>query len=486
MKLIVIFAICLLPLYGIGAFFGSKYLSQSHLLGALVASLYLLHVIRSGLTVRKRDVSWTYPFLLFLFFGVIGLILSPHRQSSWSKGGIQLVGISIMLLMSMGVLSCLKTPVVAQYFTRVMMYSLAIFASIGIAQFFFWNILGFESVLRFYFLNDLAGGTVWADGGTMGGLARVNSLALEPSHMARYLCLGAGPALVRIGVLGRTLASHISHVVPFGVALTVLCGFVVAMSLLGWIILIVVILSLWWLLEGRRTARKSLRQIVVGTILVNCFLVISMVSEGALNDKLRTISLIASRDALLDSSSEHRLSALALAANLDVTIDNISQDHLLGGGLGSHPIAYEMYAPVYSGAAPVLEGLNAGGAGSLFLRLLSETGLIGSSLFIVGCLMILANAKKWIALGSARIPPAERVLFMAHAASFGGMLAVYFLRTGQYYDPVFWVSASLAVAGPVVISAELGAGTRAFPARYTAAAMGTKNSVASNAQAIPW
>lgn len=68
------------------------------------------------------------------------------------------------------------------------------------------------------------------------------------------------------------------------------------------------------------------------------------------------------------------LSSFVIVNHLNVAINNFSTNPLLGGGLGSHGFNYEKYAFVVN---DLMRMLNKHDAGSLFIRVLSELGIVG-------------------------------------------------------------------------------------------------------------
>ncbi len=88
-----------------------------------------------------------------------------------------------------------------------------------------------------------------------------------------------------------------------------------------------------------------------------------------------------------------------------------------------------------------LDGLKADDAASLLFRLVSETGVIGTSLFLFALGNIIYRARKLIM--SPLTEPRSKTIAIALAASCVGMFEIYLTRTGHYYDPVFWVLIAL-------------------------------------------
>ena len=74
------------------------------------------------------------------------------------------------------------------------------------------------------------------------------------------------------------------------------------------------------------------------------------------------------------------LSVYALASNAFVAFKAFLDNPLFGHGLGSHPISYDEFIPLIVSGDSLAESyyfVNKMDAGSLFFRLLSETGLVG-------------------------------------------------------------------------------------------------------------
>ncbi|MES2445766.1 MAG: O-antigen ligase family protein [Bacteroidota bacterium] len=73
------------------------------------------------------------------------------------------------------------------------------------------------------------------------------------------------------------------------------------------------------------------------------------------------------------------LSTYALLSNMYVSAESFSNNPMLGSGLGSHELSHDKYLGVIDGIEEFEEylNLNSKDAGSLFLRVLSDMGLIG-------------------------------------------------------------------------------------------------------------
>jgi len=74
-------------------------------------------------------------------------------------------------------------------------------------------------------------------------------------------------------------------------------------------------------------------------------------------------------------------SSFILYNNTMVTIENFKSNFIFGSGLGSHPVAFEKFN-VLKGITTAGFANNSADANSMFLRLLSETGLFGTIIFL--------------------------------------------------------------------------------------------------------
>ncbi len=450
MQKLIKWEVAFVPLYALGVYVRGKYISVSHVLAAIICLAFAWLLIRRPV-LKKSEVAWSLPFLAFLITGFVGLLLSPFGRSVWPKGGIQLVGMSIMVIMAVAVIRWLQRPGFLMGLTRILIISLGLFAAVGVVQFILLNFTPFGKLANFSFLNSIARGEVWRNAGVIGGIYRANSLSHEPAHFVRYLTLGLGLALIRLGAIGRTHRLNISSVVPLWAAVAIVCGYLVALSVIGWLLLAGTGLVLF-VLSGKLKIKTLLSATAVGALLVGSLLVLIQQSEGALADKFGTLALITTTDVSSSGFQPEQLSALAVAANITVAEQNFMSDPVLGGGLGSHPVAYDQYAPSYVTLRPALDHLNADDAASLLVRLISEVGVLGLVLFVAGCLMIVVSAQKAILARTIRSPYSSmESLSLGYLVSFVGLLGVYLARTGHYYDPVFWISVALAAAIPAIL-----------------------------------
>jgi hypothetical protein len=128
--------------------------------------------------------------------------------------------------------------------------------------------------------------------------------------------------------------------------------------------------------------------------------------------------------------------------------------------LGAHGASYAVSAPEV--AVLVLDGLNADDAASLLLRVLSESGLVGATFYIVFTVGLFNKARKAIydyisapaAATSMHYRQVKAAIAISIAAGWAGILGVSLMRTGFYFDAAFWIMVGLTAAIPKILSAD--------------------------------
>jgi hypothetical protein len=396
--------------------------------------------VRAGIGSLPR---WVWAIVCFLILGTISTLLSPWFSMIREKATFQVVGITLELFAALSMaLAARSHPSELTALTRLLSIVMGMLASVGILQFATSNILGYE-LINFEGMNDVAGGFVWASPGAMGALARSNSFCSEPAHFGIMLGIATGPALLRAGFFGQELKRVMKPSVPGWAAITILIGLLVSLSLVAYFDLLAITLSLAWLFRQHAPGRVIR---LIGSLLLvfSGFFAIAYLVIPEIGEKMATIDLIPiafGKDRV--SSSVDDLSALTLAANLEVARENLLSNVLLGGGLGSHPVVYDLVAPEYA-----MLTLNSENAASLLIRLISETGLLGTIVFLGGCLAVIRDSRRTLMIGMqiGGFPKIEHICAIGLTASFSGTLVTYLVRMGTYYDPSFWVILGLVAS----------------------------------------
>ena len=390
-------------------------------------------------------------FAAFLSIGAASVILSTDCSQIIVKGLVQLAGIAIMLLVCVaGANEIARRPVLYAGWIRVSMTLLAGIALIGLAQFIAANALGHPDVLDFSFLNRWAGGNVWYNRGSLDGITRANSILQEPSALGMVLGTVAGVALLRLGVGGIAHRDALRKVISPWAAIIIMAGFLVTVSLVDFVLLLVVAASIW--IVSRTMSAAAVFGVLSAIILIGAAAYSAMIS--ALPDvsaKIAAMSSVTSEDLRVERAED--LSAIALAVNVAVMRANLARDPILGAGLGAHPITYDRENPGL-GRLPsdiLTVGMNKEDAASLLIRLLSESGLVGTAAFMFGLIAAVARSRRSI-LASIGAPTAFTSLAIGTTASMIGVGIACMARAPQYYAPWFWLPMALTVSVPVLLA----------------------------------
>ena len=174
-----------------------------------------------------------------------------------------------------------------------------------------------------------------------------------------------------------------------------------------------------------------------------------------LSEKLDATESITSDDIQVKRAED--LSAIALAVNLAVMRANLSRDPMLGAGLGAHPVTYDRENPGL-GRLPadiVSVGMNKEDAASLLIRLLSESGILGTLAFIAGWMLAMTRSRRFI-LASISARRRARSYFCRLRSALRhrwfGVGVACLARAPQYYAPWFWLPMALTASVPELLS----------------------------------
>lgn len=428
---------------------------------SVVSATTVLFVLSGRSTIAVRREAWLKPFMYFLAVGAISIAFSPYIAESAQKGLIQITGMFAACVFAFAVTSAIyDQPSFLLTIVRTVVLTYALLALVGLAQFLDNNVFGGSGLFDFSYMNTFAGGDVWNYPGEIGGLTRVNSISTEPAHFTRFLGVACGFALVRLGIAGAQFRSAAARFVPLWCATAIVLGYLISLSILGYVHLVAVGLACIYL---PLTKRKKVH-FIAGTVIA------LTIGLGALNiakhfSDSEFLSKVATIESILDPFSTgdnvfltEQVSALAVRINVEVTKTNLADRPLIGVGLGAHAQSYQAKAPelLFS----VLDGLNADDAASLLLRLLSETGIAGTLAFLIGAIGLLTRARTSILLtlstpmsdSQSRSINVWTSISIAVTASWAGMLLISLIRTGFYYDAGFWLLVGLTAAVPKIQS----------------------------------
>jgi hypothetical protein len=453
MRILLMVWAAIIPFQTIGQYVWGKYISLAYVGAALLAFVLILSLAGAPRRVHGRHAQPLLPLILFLLIAALGLWLSPYPEAR-AKGLIQIGGLLVMLLVVVAMVSEVESqPKLFFALIRITMIVLGALALVGIVQFIVNNIHRASPLMYFEFLNRMAGGAVWNVPGKIGEIHRAGSWAGEPAHFTRFLGMGAGLGLIRVGFLGKGPAQSLRDTVPLWTAWSMLAGIVISISLLGWLLLFFIAGTLVLIATGHIRRTYGFRYRHFAGVFSGVVLLIVLIGGQQFRNKIASVSLLFRPLTIqTETLNGQSISALTLAVNMEVAKRNFASNPLVGGGIGSHRFAFQSYAPPFTREAPIFR-LNDEDAASLALRLLSETGLAGFGLFVFGILFLAWNALRALMRANAWEMGDSRVWTSVGIVASGiAVFLIYLLRNGLYFDPMFWFLMDLMVAVPVTLN----------------------------------
>ncbi|MDD5560587.1 MAG: hypothetical protein PHT50_00435 [Candidatus Omnitrophica bacterium] len=242
-----------------------------------------------------------------------------------------------------------------------------IVAAIGIFQQFSF-LVGFKAGYDFKWIPMLVKWECGHAGGALSKLLRINSIFMEPAHFA----ISMAPAF---------FASFLAIIKKSNLFLKARwANFVIIISYILTFSIIAYAAILISLLLFPRPKKKRYLLILAVTIPVLSFAVYNLIPDI----RMRINGTIAFFSHPSVSHATH-MSVYAVVSNAFIAFNSFINNFLFGMGLGSHPVSYDKFfnLGVSRGflypTLPVGQTIEVckGDSGSLFLRLVSETGIFG-------------------------------------------------------------------------------------------------------------
>ena len=259
----------------------------------------------------------------------------------------------------------------------------------------FGGIIGIDELVMLRFLGIDKGSSVerW------GFLPRASGLSTEPAHLS-YILL---PVLLVALFGGREKYSPLRK----GRGFFLVC-YILTMSVLAYLQLTIALLAS----NIHRRSFSSIFLSVVAALLLGSALMTIPFARDRIDGMLL----------LLDSEPTKSSSVFSIQSNTLVTLQSLKDAPFLGNGITSHRVIYEdEIGDIYDFVIDDnWQGLNKNDAGSLPLLLLSETGVVGFTIFVYFVFMAVWRF--------SRLKGELAVSGLAHALTLG----VVGLRYGQF------------------------------------------------------
>jgi O-antigen ligase len=243
-----------------------------------------------------------------------------------------------------------------------------------------------------------------------GEFLRVTSILTEPAHLAIYMVAG-----ITIGLIFLFSNKRIGK---FKLAIIVICSFF-TFSLIVYLSLMIAFLFI--VVKSPGKISKKIGLVFIASISLLIILLNSSESLQVVEQKVDSLFT-------LNQLDTNNLSSFAVISNLRVAWEKNQDGYILGTGLDSHSISYFQYIDNLYMGQNILMYLNYEDAASLYIRILSEFGIIGFILFLIFIfkhLFVKVNPM----IKKSPIYTINRVSII--------VFICYGIRLGQYVHPFF-------------------------------------------------
>lgn len=355
-----------------------------------IFSVFLDKAIRGGLPF---DLYYYYPiFALFLMaqLAYFKRIFLPPRWFNWSVLIVSIISLIVTSLNGIVGFELLK-QFIGIFFTAIVYYNVFYVFNFNIQRVFEVYLKFAFYVAAFGLLNNLL---------HIGGIHLTNQYPTgtifyrEVSIMGEpfYLTLALTPALIYYLINFKELWNQNKK----KISTILICYLLTFSSIAVAGLSIGIVISLY--LNNFFSVRSN-RFALLPILILPLFFVISFFINNIelLNARFYdTTRLFLSSQIMVEQAGKSNASTFALYSNYVIARDSFFKNPLFGSGLGSHPIIYyETFISYFPPSYLNMYGAqNQQDANSKFLRLLSETGLLGLTLFLIAYFKFLIPKKK--------------------------------------------------------------------------------------------
>jgi hypothetical protein len=440
------------PLEILLIYVGTTKLTAGMATGALLGLVGLLLFASSRLSLSWRaDRPMVYMFV-FLALAAFSTVQTPYGAPAIQKGAINLIAMLAMVSMVLVVTHAFgQWPNLFPHVVRITAIMTGIAGYTVVLQSFLSNVLLQPQLFDLSFVNALVG-EMWWEFTNEFGFVRAHGIFKEPASLATYVGIGSGLALVRLGVLGSKQALELRALVPKWAAAGILGGLILTFSTVVYAGLLA---ASFGALASRTTfGFRPILLFVVGSAAAILIVGLLALQAGDVIVQriigLAVFSQIGANESNALGTSDINLSVQVLFLNAYVTLQNLAADPLLGAGVGAHPFAFDALAP----ALPVLPADVASSlrtstmdASALALRLLSETGILGTLMFTAAVLSAWFRVRR-VALDASAdaVDFPLKTIALALNGSLAGVFGAMMIRSPNYYGAEFWALLALCVA----------------------------------------
>jgi hypothetical protein len=432
---------------------GTTELTAGMAVGALIGIVGALLIASSRLSLQWRDDRPIIYMVFFLCLGVLSTSQTIYGAPAIQKGAINLSAVLAMVLMAIVVKQAfVQWPHLFPHAVRITAVITGLAGLTAIFQSVVSNVFGQPEIFDLRFINAFWGVTWWRF--SPQGLIRAQGIYGEPSFLSAYIGMASGLAMVRLGLIGSKHRDELRSVVPAWAAASVFASIILSFSAVAYAGLFAAYLG--GLASRMRFSVGSIVLLLIGSAAAAAILALAALQAGdAIRERvldLAVFSQFGQADGTGRVDQDTNLSVQVLFLNAYVTLVNVVANPWLGAGVGAHPFAYEALVPAMPLASRSAMGLNAADAKSLALRLLSETGVLGTATFTAAVLSAWFRVRRVVLTRDSTLDPQLKALAIALNSGLAGVFAAKMLRVPTYYGAEFWALFALCITIPALAS----------------------------------
>jgi O-antigen ligase len=450
----------LAPLEILMVFAGTTELAAGMVAGGAIGSMGLILLASSRLRFSLSDDRPVAYLLLFLIIGVVSTSLTVYGRGAIEKGAINLSAMFAMVLMTLVIKQTLiQWPQLCRHIGRITAITTGLAGLTVIFQSIVSNVLNSPELFDLSFLNSFWGRNWWRFT-QQEGLVRAQGIYAEPSFLAVYLGMGAGLAMTRLGLFGVKWRAALRGTVPLWAACSILASMALSFSALTYGGLLACFLGA--LAAKTRFRFRSLLFLFVGGTVALLVLALLAVQLGdIIIGRIMGLAVLSQLDAtsgVSDLDNDINLTVQVLFLNAYVTLRNVIANPFLGAGVGAHPFAYAALLPAVAGlpgSENGVVGINAQDAAALSLRLLSETGILGTLVFTIAILSAWFRVRREIVKPDDNLNSdgsSYKAMAIGWCGGLVGVFAAMLAHVPHYYGPELWAVIAMCCSLPALIS----------------------------------
>lgn len=246
------------------------------------------------------------------------------------------------------------------------------------------------------------------------GFMRVTSVFTEPAHLSTILSVAIG-----IILLSNIKKYKFNSYKIYKNIIIIVCSFF-TFSIVVYISIVIMVIYIF-LTQVKNKKTKIKIVIFISLLLATIFIFFPEV-KTVINNKLATITTVNK------SLDVNNLSSFAINSNLKIAINKIKDGYIFGTGIGSHEKSYFSYIDrIYEGRNIVMY-LNYNDAASIYIRIISEFGIFGITLYSI----FLFKSLLFTSIKNNK----NKGIFILNLISILGIIN-YGIRIGEYINPIF-------------------------------------------------